>query len=161
MTFEHLSRALGALLIAVATSALAHGYTRGDLTIAHPYAVPTPPGATTASGYLKDVVNRARVDDRLLGATSPAAERVEMHTMRMDGDVMRMRSVPSIVIPAGGHVAITAADGMHLMLVGIKAPLKVGDVVPLTLRFEHAGNVDVELHVQARDAQGGGAMHTH
>ena len=84
--------------------------------------------------------------------SSPVADRVEVHTMSMDGDVMRMRAVPALVIPAGGHVDLAPGDGYHLMLIGLKRPLKVGDRVPLTLTFANAGHVDVEMPVRERGA---------
>ena len=154
-----LTRLAGLALLTFASLAHAHGYTAGDIAIAHPYSVPTPPGATTGAGYLKELSNKGSADDRLVGASSTAADRVEMHTMSMDGDVMRMRQVAGIVIPAKGHVDMAPGNGYHLMLIGIRQPLKVGDKVPLKLTFENAGAVDVELLVQERGAASGLHMH--
>lgn len=140
---------LTALLLAAGTSgAFAHGYTSGDLAIGHPYAIATPPGATTGGAYLKEIDNHGASPDALVGASSPAADRVEIHDMSMDGNVMRMRQVPSIAIVPGKPVTMAPGGGYHLMLIGLHHPLAVGDHVPLTLQFQRAGKVDVELHVQ-------------
>ena len=148
-----------ALLVASAV-AVAHGYTLGTIDIAHPYAVPTPPGATTGGAYLKTMTNKGPADDRLVGVTSPVADHVELHSMSMDGNVMKMREVQGgILLPAGGHVDMAPGGGYHLMLIGLKQPLKVGDKIPAKLTFEKAGTVDVELHVQERGAMGDMHMH--
>jgi periplasmic copper chaperone A len=149
----------GFALVAAAPSALAHGATLGDIDLQHPYSAPTPPGATTGGAWIKDLVNKGATDDVLTGASSPAADHVELHSMSMDGNVMRMRSVTGIPLPAKSHVAMAPGGGYHLMLIGIKQPFKVGDRIPLTLRFEKAGTVDVELMVQERNA--GGDAHLH
>lgn len=144
---------LTAALLAGATfAAQAQGYTAGTLTIAHPYALPTPPGATTGGGYLKDIANGGTVPDALVGVSSSAADAVQLHTMQMDGNVMRMRAVKTLVIAPGQHVGMAPGDGYHLMFIGIHKSWAVGDAVPLTLQFEHAGRVDVVLQVQPRDA---------
>lgn len=145
-------------------SAYGHGYTSATLDIGHPYALPTPPGATTGGAYLKEIGNKGKVPDALVGATSPIADRVEIHEMKMDGDVMRMRAVPTIVIAPGGSVTMAPGGGYHLMLFGLKQPFTVGRDVPITLQFEKAGKIDVVLHVQERDAGAAGhdmAMHDH
>ena len=132
----------------VAASAAAHDYSLGALKIEHPWARPTVAGQSTGGAYL-GVTNTGNTPDRLLGGTSPAAVRVEVHEMRMDGDVMRMREMPALDLPAGASLEL-APGGRHLMLFGLKAPLKVGDKLPLKLRFEKAGEVDVMLHVESK-----------
>ena len=146
------TRLAGVALACAALVAHAQDYRLGDIGIAHPYSTPTPPGATTGAGYVDALSNRGATDDRLVAISSPAADRVEVHTMSMDGAVMRMRAVPELVIPARGQVGMTPGSGYHLMLFGIKQPLKVGDEIPLTLTFAKAGKVDVELQVQERGA---------
>ena len=150
---------VGIALLATTFVAHAHRYALGDIGVAHPYSLPTPAGATTGSGYIKELSNKGAADDRLVGASSPAADHVEVHNMSMDGNVMRMRQVAGIVIPAGGHVDMAPGGGYHLMLIGIKQPLKVGDKIPLKLTFERSGTVDVELHVQERGATTGTHVH--
>ena len=148
-----------ALLASFSLSAHGQDYSLGTLTIAHPYSLPTPPGAVTGAAYIKDVSNRGPGEDKLVGASTPIADHIELHVMRMDGDVMRMRHVPSIAIEPGQHVAMNPGNGYHLMLVGIKRPFKVGDRIPLTLQFEKAGRVDVMLSVQERGSSG--ELHAH
>ena len=144
--------AAAALLAVSSLSAHSHGYALGPLSIAHPYSLPTPPGATTGAAYIADMSNQGSKEDKLVGASSPIADHIEIHVMRMDGDVMRMRNVPSIAIAPGQHVAMSPGNGYHLMLVGIKQPFKVGDRIPMTLQFENAGRVDVTVSVQDRKA---------
>lgn len=147
------SRLLGGAFLSLAS--LAHAGV-GDIAVVQPFAVPTPPGATTGAGYIRELSNKGAADDRLVGVSAAIADHVEMHSMTMDGNVMRMRQVPAIVIPAKGTVDLSPGHGYHLMLVGLKQPLKVGDRIPVTLTFEKAGPVDVDLAVQPRTS---GAMH--
>jgi copper(I)-binding protein len=110
----------------------------------------TPPGAKIGAGYMKISSGAA---DRLVGASSPAAAKVELHVTQKQGDMMMMREVKGYDIPAGGSFELAPA-GAHLMLVDLKAPLKEGGKVPITLRFEKAGAVKVELQVRALGASG-------
>lgn len=154
-----MKKILMALAMATLTgAAFAHGFASGDLAIAHPYALVTPPGATTGGAYLTEIDNRGKTPDALVGATSPIADRVEIHNAQMDGDIMRMRAVQSIAIAPGKPVTMAPGGGYHLMLIGIHRPLTVGNDIPLTLQFAHAGKVDVTLHVQER---GDAAMPAH
>ncbi|MBS7811263.1 copper chaperone PCu(A)C [Roseococcus pinisoli] len=104
--------------------------------------------------------NTGTEPDRLVAASSPAASRVELHTSLREGDVMRMRPVETIEIPAGGSVAL-APGGFHMMLLGLTRSLEVGQVIPLSLRFERAGQVTVNLTVQAAGARGPAQGHQH
>ncbi len=159
---KHFKTAFFAFLAAAfSMTAYGHGYTVGTLAIDHPYALPTPPGATTAGGYITDLGNQGTAEEKLIGATSPAADHVELHNMGMDGNVMRMREVPAIVVAPGQHVLMAPGGGYHLMLIGIRKPFAIGDKVPVTLQFEHAGKVDVVLDVQARGAAGDAMGHDH
>ena len=147
-------RALAALgAVAGAAVVMAHDHGAGSVQIGHPWARPTVAGQKAGGGYLT-LENRGRSADRLLSARSSAAERVELHSMQMDGDVMRMRQLEAIELEPGARVELKPG-GMHLMLVGLKAPLAKGAKVPLTLRFEQAGEVRVELQVE----QGAPAPH--
>jgi copper(I)-binding protein len=105
----------------------------------------TAPGSKIAAGYMT-IKNAAGSPDRLVGATSPLAERVEMHVHIKDGDVVRMREVKGYDVPAKGTYELKPGAA-HLMFVGIKHPFKEGEKVPATLRFEHAGAVNVEFRV--------------
>jgi periplasmic copper chaperone A len=136
-----------------ASAGHAHDYQVADLAIGHPYARATPPGAPVGGAYLT-LDNKGARADRLVRASSPAADAVELHTMVMDGGVMRMHAVPGIDIAPGQHVELKPG-GLHLMMVGLKQPLVAGAHVPLRLTFEHAGGIDVELAVEPMT---GGAM---
>ena len=145
----------GAALLAFAASTFAHDYQAGSLTIVHPYARATAPSQPTGGGYFK-LVNRG-ASDRLLGASAPVCASVELHSMRLDGDVMRMREVTAIDVPAGKTVELTPG-GLHLMLVGLKAPLVAGQSFRMTLKFEKAGAVTVDVKI---DAPGGAEAMVH
>jgi hypothetical protein len=138
------------LLSFLATTVLA------QVRIEEPWARATAPGAKVGAGYLKITSGSA---DRLLGASSPAAQRVELHITVKEGEVLRMREVKAYDIPAKGGLELKPG-GAHLMLVDLKAPLKEGGKVPVTLRFEKAGEVKVELQVRALGATGG-HRHSH
>jgi periplasmic copper chaperone A len=105
----------------------------------------TAPGSKIAAGYMT-LRNAGASPDRLLGAMSPLAERVEMHVHIKDGDVVRMRQVKAYDIPPKGTFELKPGSA-HLMFIGVKQPFKEGEKVPTTLRFEHAGAVNVEFRV--------------
>src|SRR5260221_9770101 len=133
------------MLALFATPALA------QVRIDDPWTRATPPGAKVGAGYLKITSGAA---DRLVGASSPAAARVEMHVTEKKGDMMRMREVKAYDIPVQGGFELSPG-GAHLMLVDIKVPFKEGAKIPLTLRFEKAGEVKVDLQVRALGASSG------
>jgi len=149
--------ALAALL--TATAAIGHDFQIGALKIGHPWARPTLPGQGAGGAYLS-VHNGGSTPDRLLGGSMPVAAGVEVHEMRMEGDVMRMRELPGLEIPAGKTVTLAPA-GLHLMLTGLKAPLKLGDKLPLKLRFEKAGEIEVTVNVEDKPAAPTEAAHKH
>ena len=137
-----------ALALLLPGAVLAHGYKLGTLDIGHPWTRATAPTAPSGGGFLT-VTNNGAAADRLIAARSPAAEQVQIHEMKMDGNVMRMRELEKgLEIPAGGKVTL-APGGLHLMLMGLKAPLVKDTRVPVTLVFEKAGSIDVELVVSA------------
>jgi copper(I)-binding protein len=139
--------------------ALAHDYSAGDLRIGHPYARSTPPGARVGGAYLS-VDNKGKTADRLLRASTSRAGTTELHSMSMDGNIMRMRQVPAIEVAAGASVKL-APGGLHIMLMDLKQPLKTGDKFPMTLVFERAGEVKVDIVVEDAQAQGSGVAHQH
>lgn len=129
-----------------------------QVTVENAWARATPPGAKIAAGYL--TIRNAGAADKLVGASSPAAEKVETHVTVKDGDISRMREAKGYAVPAKGKLELTPS-GSHLMLVNIKAPLKEGDTVPLVLRFEKAGEVKTELAVRPLGTTGQEHMHMH
>lgn len=123
----------------------------GRLTIEAAWAAPTPAGVDVSAGYLT-IANRSSTDDRLLSATSPRAERVEVHEMTMDGGVMRMRPLNGLAAPAGQAVAL-GPGGTHLMFYGVSEPFAEGQTIPVQLTFETAGVINAELRVSRRAPQ--------
>jgi hypothetical protein len=99
-----------------------------------------------AVGYM-EIRNTGAQPDRLLAASTPLAQRVEMHVTQREGEVMRMRQVKDFEIPARERVTLRPG-GSHLMLVDITRPLKKGERFAVTLRFERAGELQVEVEVQ-------------
>ena len=130
--------------------ALAHGFQVGDLYVKHPYSVPSIAGAKNGVAYFKSIKNSGANADQLISVRAQVAERAELHEMKMEGDVMKMRPLSSIDIPAGSEVSFAKGNpnGFHLMLLGLKKPLKDGDRFPVWLTFKHAGEVEVEVWVQ-------------
>jgi hypothetical protein len=120
-----------------------------QVSVENAWARPTPPSAKLGAGYLT-VVNSG-APDRLVGAASPAAARVEMHVTLRDGEIMRMREVKAFNLPAQGRLELKPA-GAHLMFIDLKRPFKQGDKVPVTLKFEKAGEVKVDLLVGRQPA---------
>ena len=145
-----------ALSALFAPPASAHGFKLGPLRIDHPYATPTPSGTGTGAAYLRAIRNTGAQPDRLIGASTPVAREVEIHPSDIDANnVMRMRAIDGLTVPAQGDVRLRHGGEHHLMLIGLKAPLKVGDRFPMTLRFEKAGEREVMVWVQQpRDAAG-------
>ena len=134
------------LLLAAALATHAQDAKLGAIQIDQPRTRATAAGQAVGGGFFK--LTNAGPSDRLVAASSPASKTVELHTMRMEGDVMRMREVEAIELPAGQTVELKPG-GLHLMLMGLKAPLKAGETVPVTLKFEKAGEVTVQLKVEA------------
>jgi periplasmic copper chaperone A len=133
--------------------AIAHEFKAGDLLIGHPWMRATPPGAKVAAGYLS-IKNSGSASDRLVGAIFEAAARAEIHEMKRDGDVMRMRPIEGgLEIPAGGTIELKP-NGMHLMFHGLTRPLTQGPMIKGTLVFEKAGTVPIEFKVEAIGATG-------
>lgn len=142
-------------------NACAHDFRVGELSIDHPYATPSLPGVKTGAAYLRGIRNKGSAPDRLIGASTPVAERVELHTRQTEGDVVRMREVSAIELPPGQEVQLRHGQPQHLMLVGLKKPLKAGELFDLTLRFEHAGQITVKAWVQQPRAAAGDGAHKH
>jgi copper(I)-binding protein len=109
-------------------------------------------GASSSAAYLT-VHNGGQVADRLIGASSPAARQVTIHDSRSVGGIVRMRPAGPLALAPGAQIAMKPG-GLHVMLSGLKAPLRPGSRLPLTLRFEKAGLIRASLQVLAPGAQG-------
>jgi hypothetical protein len=137
---------LGALLLVlIAGTAAAQETKLGDLIITQPWARATPGAAKTGAVYLT-IENGGQQGDRLVAASTPAAAKSELHVDIMNNGVAEMRRVDSIELAARATVELKPG-GMHLMLIGLTKPLREHDSFPLTLVFEHAGGVEVEVEV--------------
>lgn len=142
------------LTAAVARPAM---YMAGDIMLIQPWTRATPPGATTGAGYLT-VMNHGSTPDTLLGGFTSAAAKLEIHQTSMTGGVITMRPAPDgVTIPPGATVTLKPeGGGYHIMLTGLKEPLKAGTHLPATLNFAKAGAVQVEFSVEALGALGPG-----
>lgn len=144
MTIRH---SIFAIAIAAAAPLSAQAVASGNLSIGHPWARETAAGQTTGGGFLT-VANKGKIEDRLIAARSPAAAKVEIHSMIMDAGVMKMRPVSGgLAVPPGGTLELRPGS-FHIMFIGLKAPFRRGEVVPVTLTFAKAGKVDVRFKVE-------------
>ncbi|MDP1730205.1 MAG: copper uptake system-associated protein [Devosia sp.] len=132
--------------------------TLGDLEISGAFTRATLPSAKVGGGFLT-IVNKGGEADRLIGAASPVAEKVQLHQMKMEGDVMKMAELEhGIEIPAGETVVL-APGGLHIMFMGLKQAFEEGSAIPVTLTFEKAGTVEVQLQVGAVGADAATGTH--
>ncbi len=142
---------VAAAVALLAAPALAQDYRLGTLEIGRPWTRATPATAQSGGGFLT-ITNKGTTVDRLIAARSTASDKVEVHEMRMDGNVMRMRELEKgLEIPAGATVMLKPG-GYHIMFMGLKAPFAKDTKVPVTLVFEKAGSLDIVLDVEALGA---------
>jgi copper(I)-binding protein len=130
-----------------------------NISVSDAWARATMPGQKVSGAYMQI---RSDVDARLVNVSSPVVPRVEVHEMKMDGDVMRMREVQSIDLPKDKAVTLEPG-GFHIMLMNLPKPIAAGDVIPLNLVVESGGKRQtVEVKVEARSPMGGAMpMHHH
>lgn len=129
-----------------------------SIAVTDPWSRATAEGQN-AGGAFMTIANTGTAADRLTGGSTPVAGRVEIHTMTMENDVMRMRQLDDgLEIPAGGAVTLKPGS-FHVMLMDLKQPLKAGDKVPLSLTFAGAGTVEAELVVKPAGAMAPGMDH--
>jgi len=148
------------IILAAAAAALlllgGHAYA-ADIEVATPFMRAAPVAGGNGAAFLS-ITNHGS-EDRLIGAEAGISKTVELHTHVKDGDVYRMRQVEALVVPAQGTLELKPG-GNHIMFIGLTAPIKEGATVPLTLIFEKAGKITVDVPVQAPGAMmPGGAMH--
>ena len=135
------------LLVASATLAQP-----AQLEVNDAWARATPAKAETGVAYL---TIQSPTADRLVSASTPVAKKAELHTMSMQGMVMKMRPISGVDIPAGQPVSLKPG-GEHIMLLGLKQPLREGQSFPLTLDFEKAGPRTVTVTVEKAGSKGPG-----
>lgn len=140
--------AVAALAATIASAALAHDFKIGSIDIDHPWTRATPKGASVAGGYLK-ITNKGTQEDRLIGGSFDGAGRFEVHEMKMESGIMKMRPLPKGIAIKPGESVELKPGGYHVMFMDLKAPVEQGKNVKGTLVFEKAGKVDVEYTVEA------------
>ncbi len=139
------------------TTAHARDYKAGSLDIADPWSRATPKGASVAAGYMK-ITNTGTAPDRLISGSSDVAPTFEVHEMTMDNGVAKMRPVKGGLEIKPGETVELKPGSFHVMFVGLKKPLSVGDHLKGMLVFEKAGTVNVEFDVRAMGAEPGRDM---
>lgn len=146
----------GALVLATgaAWAQDSQDFRAGFLLIEQPWARAS---IVKTSALYFTIVNNGQAADRLLGASTPVAEKAELHRETMDNGIMRMRPVDALEIQPGKSATLKPG-GLHIMLMGLDHPLKQGEVFPVTLIFEHAGKVDVKVLVQGPASMGPAAQ---
>ena len=135
--------AIGALLLSASSLSLACG----ALAVDNAWARFSAPGMTM-SGVFMNIDNESGHDDVLVGGSTPVGDKVELHNHVNDNGVMRMREVPGGIAVAAGETVKLQPGGLHMMLMGLKKPLKVGDTFALTLKFKQAKPQTVTVTVQ-------------
>jgi copper(I)-binding protein len=133
------------LVFGIGGATLAQTPPANPIVADQPWARATPPGAKTGAAYMT-LANNGTAADRLLGATTPLADKVEFHKETEENGVSRMREVPSIEVQPGAKVTFKPGE-MHMMMVGLRQPLKEGQTLPLTLQFEKAGSIPVTASI--------------
>ncbi len=145
-------------LASISVSAVADDYKVGQVMIADTWARVTLQ-SRPAAAYMK-IHNMAETADKIVAASSPLADRVELHTHSMDDGVMRMRQVEEIALPAKGHTELKPG-GLHLMIFGLKREVKKGEMLPLKLTFKEAGEVEIMAKVGNKAAGSDHSGHSH
>lgn len=130
----------------------------GDISVTGAHARATVPQQPSGAAYLT-LENKGSAADRLIGVSSPVAQSASVHTMSMDGDVMRMREAGALQLAPAAKVEMKPGAGYHIMLTGLKQPLQAGDTFPITLSFERAGKIEVSVVVDGKDAKPAGHAH--
>ncbi|MFM6961036.1 MAG: copper chaperone PCu(A)C [Polynucleobacter victoriensis] len=151
-----MKKLLSTLLLAtafIATSAIADNdeVKLGSLKIEDAKARATVPAQKMSGGFMK-IENKGGAD-KLLAASSSVSKTMELHTMSMEGNVMKMREIKAIEIPANGKVELKSG-GLHLMFIDLKEQLKPGSTIKVKLKFEKAGEVEVPFKVMGHPAHG-------
>ncbi len=147
-TLGTFARLIAALTLSGAALSLAHAadFTAGPLEINDLWVRGSVPGQTNGAGYMQ-INNPTGVSDRLLSAQSEASTRLELHTVITENGVAKMRQVQGIDIPAKGSAKL-APGGFHMMFLQLTGPFKQGDLIPVVLKFEKAGEVRVNFTVK-------------
>src|SRR5689334_24830022 len=156
MTIRNLAGSTSFLVLVLAAS-IASGATRAQgIQVVDAWSRPTPPGIDVGVAYF--TIRNAGKSDRLLRVSSPVAKSAELHVSSTKGGIVKMEPLRSVEI-ASGRSASFEPNGRHVMLVGLKRPLKLGDAFPLFLTFAKAGRIKVQVRVgEMSDAGTGEGM---
>jgi copper(I)-binding protein len=146
---------LGLALVATARAEMHMDHDKEGMLVHEAWVRAVPPTSKMSAAYMV-LHNNTGADDHLVSAESDVAKAVELHNVRKTDGMMEMYQVKSIGIPAGGSQELKPG-AYHVMLIGLKKPLKAGDMVTLTLNFMHAGAVTLKAPVQ----EGGMMNHDH
>jgi copper(I)-binding protein len=141
------------LALSFAAPAWAQAQSTPSVEIDHPWARATLAGTKTGAAYMT-FVNKGDADDHLVGASTPVAEKAELHEMVLDNGVMKMRPIASLDLKPGS-TTVLAPGKYHVMLIGLKHPLKPGDTFPLTLKLAKGGERQVTVAVESATKTGG------
>lgn len=126
--------------------AASQNYTLGGIEIGQPWARAAAPGDLEAAGFFT-VTNKGSAADRLIAASSAAAERIEIHAIKVVGAELRMRERAGGLLLSPGTTLTLKPRGYHLLLTGLRAPLEQGARLRIMLTFERAGSIDIDLLV--------------
>jgi periplasmic copper chaperone A len=138
------------------TAVHAADYDVGSMHITQPWSRATPKGATSGAGYMT-ITNKGTTPDRVSCVSSDASGQCQIHSMTMEGGVMKMRPVEGGLEIKPGETITLKPGGFHVMFVDLKHPLERGNKVKVTLKFDNAGTVDVEYPIVAIGASPPGA----
>jgi copper(I)-binding protein len=128
-----------------------------NVVVTQAWSRATPGGSKVAGGYLT-IENKGPAPDKLLSASTEAAKKIEIHEMAVTDGVMTMRPIDDGLTIEAGHAVKLAPGGLHLMIIGLVAPLIQGDKVSVTLTFEKAGEIAVSFEVRAMGAPAPGKL---
>lgn len=151
---KHMLAATMALMALTFPALAQERFMAGPIEIVAPFSRATLPNAPTGGAYFS-LINTGSADDRLVSATSPVSGDVQLHEMKVENNVARMRDLPDGIPLPAGQTVVLEPSGTHIMLTRLAGPLIEGETVPVTLTFEHAGDITLALpiaHFAARVA---------
>jgi copper(I)-binding protein len=152
------SMKLGVLIFSAMGVLAAQWAVAANVTVTDAWARATMPGQPVSAAYMQI---KSDADAKLVGVSSSVVPQVEVHEMKMEGDVMIMREVKALDLPKGKAVTLEPG-GFHIMLMNLKQPIAAGEVVPLTLVIESGGKKQtVEVKAEARARNSGAMQHSH
>ncbi|NOT39654.1 MAG: copper chaperone PCu(A)C [Alphaproteobacteria bacterium] len=143
---SYLGVAILPLSVAISGPALGHEVKEGTIKIEHPRAAPTPAGAKTGAAYM-EIVNNGKAPVEIKSLSTPIAEAVEVHTVTMTGEIMRMRPVELPISIAPGE-SLKLSKDRHIMLIGLKKPLVEEDMVPFKVEFANGKTMEFDLYIE-------------